>query len=905
MRLNRVAGLAAVIGLLFGTALVSVARAQSVPTGRELALSLPESCPGKAELSLARDERGAVQGRWVSVPGPVFPEEGFGARPAIRAHSIDPRDPRRQLATDGFRIQRTVDGGCTWSQVHEVGNVVSVNLSGELVIEERIRQIEQVTLADGQQRAWALLGPEQDGAGAVRMIVSDDGGATWQERSTGLPPSHTRFDSSFIDCGDGPCPAVRMAAAPSDPDVAYVVVNRQTSADFFRTTDGGRTWTSLVNAQNFSTQGYYGFAVSPTDSETVWVVSQSLLMVSRDGGTTWDFPLPSGVRVIHLHLNDDGRTIQVFQPGFNGEAGRYPSFLRSVDGGLTWHDTELAEALNGFPAIAQGGDPDNMILSTDAPDSVRIYDPAAAQFRPVATASIGDVNAPRLDRTREPVAWFRGFADIAVFVPGPIPQAEIPPLPPRPVFPPLPGETLAAQRVPGELNPPNLDTDLGPEGSQVVDYRLELPAQPTPVDIYFLMDTSGSMAGAHEGLRAGIERIIDELAASKFDAWYGLGEFPSRSIFYDRVAALAPPGDELYEALATLDTDGQTNEIHPTALYQSVTGAGQEDAGIPAGRDAGFRANALKIIVHATDEPYGDDRAGPSREDAAETLRVAGVRHVGLDLSDGATVPEAGDVLSVSKRDHDYMATETGTFAPPEGVDCNGDGRLELEAGEPLTCPIDRRFDQTAIAPAIISAVRAVRDETLVDLVVLEAGGLKVEPQVPSHSPVNLKVANSLAFPVKFTCPPEMTGRVAEVKLRSRVRGAPSGEALARIGCGAPVPVNRPASPRPLAAAVPIVLAPPQVVPNIEPAVSPLQQPAPSQVAAPSAQPGVAAQPGEVQTAKQRAGNPSPPPPESGRGSEPSPATSGTLAAGAALAAGTGAWATRRERGQVKARQRT
>lgn len=882
-------------------------RAQSPPSGRVVALSLVERCPEKTKTFFARSGIQSVAGRWITVTGPVFtPEaETFGARPAILAHSVDPADPSRQLVSDGNEIHRTTDAGCTWQEVHEVSSSVSVTGNNELLIGERIRQLEQVVDNGQTRRAWALMAPQQDGIGAVRVLISDNGGVDWSERSAGLPAAHSRFDSE-LDCPQGPCVAARMAVAPSDPDVAYVVVNRQTSADFFRTTDAGRTWVNVFNPLNLSTQGYFGFEVSPLDPMNVWIVSQGRLSSSDDGGTTWTSHLDQQVSGLHLGATGGQLTIQVME---ETDFSVYGALVRSVDGGRSFVRTDLPETFQGYPTIAQGGHPDQLTATTDEPDTVLRFDPADLTFDSLAVDGLGDVNAPRLDRTGEPAIWFRQFADLAVFLPGPVPEDEIPPpppLPPRPDFDGVGGRILEAGRVPGVLSPDGLARDIGPEGSLDVGYRLDLPALPTPVDIWFLMDTSGSMGGAHEGLREGIRRIIDELEQAGIDAWYGLAIFPSRQIYYDRLVDLGPPGEDLFSALEMLTTDGQTTEMHPTALYQSVTGEGQEDAGIPPGRGASFRANALKIIVHATDEPYGDDPLGPSRQDAADALSAAGVRHVGLDLSDGATAPgPAGEVLSVTKRDHDFMATETGTFAPAEGIDCNGDGTLELREGDPVTCPINRYLDRTVIGPTIVAAIKGVRDETTVALEVPDQAGIQVAVDRPSVSPVNLKRANSVPFGVRFTCPPEMTGRVANVVLQATVRGAPSGSARARIGCGAPV-VAPPVAPRPLAAAVPLVVSPPQIVPNIEPGISPLQQPAPSQVAAPSAQPGLAAQPGELQTAKQRSGSTgSPvPPAESGSG-EPSPSSVGaTLAAGAALAMGAGGWATRRERAQSPARRR-
>ena len=104
-----------------------------------------------------------------------------------------------------------------------------------------------------------------------------------------------------------------------------------------------------------------------------------------------------------------------------------------------------------------------------------------------------------------------------------------------------------------------------------------------------------------------------------------------------------------------------------------------------------------------------------------------------------------------------------------------------------------------------------------------------------------------------------------------------------------------------LAPLAPFIATPPQLVPEIEPALSPLQQHSPGQVAAPSVQPGLAAQPGEVATAKQSAGRAGPYDTDGDR-SLPEGAA-GTLAVGGAMAAGLGALAAGRNRRTEQARQ--
>lgn len=915
--------LAAVIAaLLLSGGLAVAARAQAAPTGRAVALGLEGVCPDRAETIVAADfDRREVLGRWVKVAGPTFGLDPAAPRPALVAHAVDTGDPRRLFATEGHSIARSLDGGCTWTEVH----FVPPQPGAELTQQYSTGSILQLAVSGTgpTSRVWAMWGPQPNTTGPVRIFVSDNGGDTWEERSDGLPPAYYKPNSiagvaTFLPstCSGRSCQRSEvLAIAPSDSDVAYVGLSGSGNpASFFSSRDGGRSWVSSAGAAPIMccNRTLTDMAVDPEDAASVWLIERRRLYHSPDGGRSFvqvDVAHDVSVTAAGLHLSrDSGEDLNVSVLLYSGGADRpdfeFDTVAHSSDGGKIFDTTDLADPIDGLPELAQGGDPRALLLSTATPDDILQYRAAAGETVSLGQNDLGPVAEPQRDNTAEPATWVRGFSDLAAFVPGPLPGNRFPP---GPRFDPAAARLADRPPVPGELTPASLQRDLGVGGSQTVDYRLDLPPLPTPVDVWFLVDTSASMSGAHRGLQVGIRGIVDKLTARGFDAWYGLGVFPDgQNIPYGRYADVAPPGHELYDALDRLGTTGGGNELHPTALYQTVTGAGQPDAQLAPGLGASFRPEALKIIIHASDEPYGYDPGGPTEEEAAAALIAAGVKHVGLDLTEGATVPGAEDLLSPLRRDHDNMAMETGTFAPAGGVDCNADGLNELEEGDPFTCPLNRVVDTVNVAPAIIAAVTGIRDDTAVALTVADAGGIDVQIVDATRSPVNVKVPNSLPFAVRYTCPREMTGKVATVRLLATVRGAPSAEAVAQIGCGTPPALPAP-PPRqqPPAPVVPMVIAPPQLVPDLEPAVTPLNQTAPAQVAQPSPQPGIAAQPGEVATAKQRAGRDEGPSPsgadEHGR-SAPASAPNGTLAAGAALAVALGGWAVKRDRAAAVAR---
>ena len=918
-----VAGLAALVLLMLGLSIPMAVQAQIPLTGRQAALDAEARCADQSEvLNVVDVARQAISGRWVTIAGPTFGRKPGEPRDPIVAHAVDPRDPMRQYASDGRSIQRTVDGGCTWSEVRRVppsNPNISINETG---LADAVLQIGVTETGDSPGHVWVLAGPLEDSISPIRVFVSPDGGETWQTRSTGLPAVHTRTDTGSVSTDVGVNrPSAVLALAPSDPDTAYIGLSSAAEGDgpVYATEDGGRSWIrrTIVGASVGVPGRITEMVVDPGDPASVWMLGGAggELLQSSDRGANWIAPSlgPAGgdVRADGLHVSRSGGSLHVQVLGSSGFE-EHATLYRSRDG-RTFIPSNLVEPIRGDAMASQGGRPGELVLSTDRPDQVLALDlasPTGTAFRNISSLGLGHARAPQSDRTAEPVHWFRRYDGLAAFVPGPVRGVVPPPVKALPgrLFDAVTGTRGRGERVPGTLTPDPLELQLDPEGAAAVDYLLELPPLPTPVDIWFLMDTSGSMGGAIEGLQLGIDRIIEELKGAGLDAWFGLAEYKGENYRYQRLADIAPPGKSFEAGLRRLYASGGGEETQYTSLYQTATGVGQEDVGIQAGRGASFRPEALKIVVHASDEPFGNVPDGPTAQDAIVALNAKGIFHVGLDLSAGAegisTAPPTNNV----KEDMDEIARATGTFAPPEGVDCNGDGAIDLQAGEPLTCPIIRGQDNVEISEAIISAVRAVRDETAVGLAVEDAGGIGVSVKDPLRVPVNVKVANRLPFQVEFSCPREMTGEVATVKLLAAVRGVASAPATAKIACGTPPVVAPAAVPGPLPPLVPFIATPPQLVPELEPAISPLNQPSPSQVAAPSAQPGLATQPGEVATAKQHSGRPGPP---EGAGRDQSedrrgaPAgTVGTLAAGAAMAVAFGGWAVSQSRSRRPARQR-
>jgi photosystem II stability/assembly factor-like uncharacterized protein len=175
------------------------------------------------------------------------------------------------------------------------------------------------------------------GVNAPSILRSGDGGRTWTAVST-LP-------SILAGKGGGPTQFPALAFSPSDPRVAYAggweSVAGGARTRLLTSSDGGRTWTSLVDQPAYD-WGVVRLAVHPTRSEVLFLagdvpgadgVVQAALWRSVDGGRTWetvtrdDRPFPSA-----------NFTDVVFDP-HNPDvvyAASGMQVLKSADGGDSW-----------------------------------------------------------------------------------------------------------------------------------------------------------------------------------------------------------------------------------------------------------------------------------------------------------------------------------------------------------------------------------------------------------------------------------------------------------------------------------------------------------------------------------------------------------------------------------------
>jgi photosystem II stability/assembly factor-like uncharacterized protein len=248
----------------------------------------------------------------------------------IPALVVDPRDPNTLFAAvlghpygpnDERGIYRSIDGGKTWTKVLSVDE----NTGGsDIEMDPSNPDVLYAALWEAREGPWEDNNEFQGNNGG--LFKTTDGGNTWRPLTKGLPnhlsqinvaiatsqPSrlyatvgtteHGEYGSAAglglyrsDDAGENwhaatsdPRPAMRIGGGdlpiprvdPKNPDVVYSV-----SIVTVRSTDGGKTWTSIRGAPGGD--DYQNLWINPNNPNIILVVSDQGAIVTVNGGQTW------------------------------------------------------------------------------------------------------------------------------------------------------------------------------------------------------------------------------------------------------------------------------------------------------------------------------------------------------------------------------------------------------------------------------------------------------------------------------------------------------------------------------------------------------------------------------------------------------------------------------------------
>lgn len=709
-----------------------------------LTASAQEVCPGVFS-----------DGTWTTIASPQYPT---GPR-TITEFAIDPYAPNVVYATNGTALMMSIDLGCSWEPtlVLDTLPTLAVPISGA---NSEIVDIEIPESRFAHTQVYLLVAERIGPATRPHVVLSRDGGQSWQASDDGLPPATGTLHGIHV--------------APDSPQFVYVQTSLPTGGDeLYASTNGGRQWQrrSKIPPEGIAS----GLAVDPQNSNELWFWGGGGLYHSTNGGTSRQVidSVPAGIPLVDVwHGATAASRVVAWEPETS-------TMSVSTDGGRRWNrmsGPKFGSALS----IAHGNTAFDIFLSMHE----GMFRRTSNGWRDLTPASQVDLLDIEITRAGPPLLIGRTASTLEV-----LPDlGGGAPLSPFEVTPPdLPGTGVP------ELLPEAIDLTLKPGQKKTVELDLDLPPLPNPLDVFFLVDTSMSMDSTIAGLRVGMQEIIDDLADSGLDVQFGVGEFKDYPIpgygdsqagdfpyRLDRV--IGPADDQLKEALERLESSGggalDRPESQLTGLYQAATGNG-DLPWVPQGQDARFRGEAIKVIVHITDARFHNEPQHPSPpfDTVAQALKDKGILQVGLAIFG----PSGAEGLS----DLEAMADATNTLAP-EPVDCDDNGTSDVAVGQPLVCEVtDEDYDGNLnLAPAIVATLKAVTYEVGVEIVPAESDELVSSISPGLLTDVNLKEPNNLKFEVTFECPRSLFGtKDNKVPLEAMIGKTVEATSVATVTC--------------------------------------------------------------------------------------------------------------------------
>ena len=174
-------------------------------------------------------------------------------------------------------IWRSTDAGLTWTNVYaQQGGIPTFVSIG-------------VTPA-APQRVYAYATSNAGESSTFRFLVSEDGGATWNERpARGLAKDYAIF----------------VSVDPANPDIVYLGLR-----DLFRSLDGGQTFVNVTNGYGpefeFQPQistshvDQHSLAFHPYDPSTLYLGNDGGVFLSKDRGTSYE-PLSGTLSLVQAY----------------------------------------------------------------------------------------------------------------------------------------------------------------------------------------------------------------------------------------------------------------------------------------------------------------------------------------------------------------------------------------------------------------------------------------------------------------------------------------------------------------------------------------------------------------------------------------------------------------------------
>lgn len=759
-----------------------------------LAAVAAASVVGAPAARAACEGQEPLQDLWTRIAPPAFPSG------PLTLSGYDVAEPTGDLvAHNGAAIATSRDGGCTWrdARVPAPSELPERPAENLLLVDSALTQVRWSEVLPSVVWAIGRTGVANGDLASTqpRVLVSRDGGQEFASRTEGLPPFGVPV--AIRDLG-GFALLLFKATAPVE---SYSVHVAGVSGAWRQVWDGLRA--------------FEDFTVDPATG-TAWFWNDTGLYRAGLAGTPEP---PAHVAGISAPV----RTVDVAN-------GSVTAFLRSGDEAFVSRDRGRTFARTAAPLDVESASSHPFVPGLRAISSVAanvLVEPPAGlppvDYSPRAANVYQVMFSGEIDAAGYPLYVFNAIALYRRVVPW---DFGAPPEPPEePVDVDL-RRPKPVRQVPAIL-PADPVVSLLPGQRRTVTFEVRLPPVPTPLDVMFMTDSTNSMRHTINSVQYGVQEIVDGLAATGLDVWFGVADFRDHdwstpkpaNYAYKLHRRVGPVGKEFEQALEGIRTGGGTDDGHDSgleAIYQAVTGAGRVDLlgreHVKPGLGAGFRPDAVKVVLVATDDNFrhpgiaNPGYPGPSVAAVSEALRSHGVHLVGIEV----------DTNNGSARtDMERLARESGTVAPPQGVDCDDDGLPDVRRGKPIVCEFDPRSG--SIAGAFVAMLAGIRDVADVDLSVTSTP--LATPLGELHHPgVNVKAPSRFTLPVRFSCPRAKAGTETPVRIAAHSRGNEIVATTATVRCIAPdVPPGPEIVPPFVTALLPRLAAPLAPLPQPQP----------------------------------------------------------------------------------------
>ncbi|MDQ1689643.1 MAG: hypothetical protein QOK42_2618 [Frankiaceae bacterium] len=722
-------------------------------------------------------------------------------------YALDYLQPNRMIVSSAKTIYVSDDRGCSW-----VTAVQLDTLAQDAGYSSASSNIIDVAF-NFNGRAIATVS-EGVGAQAVPHVISSRNGlrGTWTTTDSGLPSvgeprtlaaglvgfviGMAQFGSD-VTGGIGGLPG----GGPTDP-------TGQVPALFYRSGDGA-TWTAgATSADLGGAQAITQIAADRFGASNVAAVAAGKVWYSYDRGAT--FRRSSVASTPSAIVPTLGNGLGIFGSGFAGissDFGRSYAGIRAVSDvrAGAWRSTDANFMLAGSSHVHQ------VTLRGVSHDVTPI---GYSGSTPVVRSETFGGDAYYIAAGRYLYRWFDSYN------PGKQPPG-------------FDNTRVAYKPLPGSISPRTVNLTLRPGGTRTVNYRLHLPKNATPIDVYYLIDVSASMGDVIDDLKHNAKAIGIDLKRDGIDVNEGvgaigtapytrIGEAPDpptnpgecragqtnfctskpyhQPVLYRQWAPVGRVNSNFFKAVDRLQEEYYLQpdapcdvDTHPDAnecdkhiegqligLQQSVTGYGVNNIELTnpvlPGQAAGFRqdGNARRVIVLATNERFRMPPGTPVKNGKPDIAGVAALlRQHGIQVL-GLTGNDP-----VSRTDLRQMAKLTGAVAPAGGLKCDyGDYGKVIPAGQPVVCENQDGFSR--VIERLLASLTDLQD---VQLTPSKTSPVFRGATVSGFKRVNVKAPFDGTFSVTYSCAGVNPGSYP-VALDAYLRGYKVASTVATITCG-------------------------------------------------------------------------------------------------------------------------